>query len=297
MMNKGQNQTGTMQVTDVVYHGEVGEVYRRVAKEYLRIAGVALPKARGAVDDLVKYFASQGRLSVFEDVEELLGIRPYIEAALIAMDDVVERMQVLRHIPQDYLKHVLYGEELKPVDEAHSITSLSTNSNVILALRATEAVHRAMVQDIAYEYLLEVPAAQVLALPFELIGVQHLQRVFSIVEPIFEDLGVLISGVMLERAYKEQIRSGVPALLQKGQDAIKRVTLSKDQQGSVSDLEALKMAILATPTGNKAFDRFIHADERIMTDRSRRLKQAQTALAGMIQQAVALTPELGIDLP
>ena len=110
MMNKGQNQTGTMQVTDVVYHGEVGEVYRRVAKEYLRIAGVALPKARGAVDDLVKYFASQGRLSVFEDVEELLGIRPYIEAALIAMDDVVERMQVLRHIPQDYLKHVLYGE-------------------------------------------------------------------------------------------------------------------------------------------------------------------------------------------
>lgn len=278
----------------------IGEIYGQIVTEYLKVAGVSLTKANGAIDDLKGFLRQKYGRETLEELEEILGIRPYIEAALSAMDDEVVNFAIdCKHptcrVPEDYLSHVLYGTPLQEIGLLEDMKQLSVDELTKIALAATRAVHQMMIADIAYQFILENPAAQVFALPFELAGTQHLHQIFSIVEPIFKGLGIDVYSVMLEKEYRDSAASVVSELLEKGRSGVRRIL--HNPKAKVSDDKALRQAILMSPTGNKKFDRLIHVDKRIMTDESRRRAMAERTLDGMIQQAIALTPELDIETP
>lgn len=278
----------------------IGEIYMQIVMEYLEVAGVSPVKAHGAIDDLRGYLRRKNGRETLEELEEILGVRPYIEAALSAMDDEVVSLAIdCKHptcrVPEDYLSHVLYGTPLQEIGLLEDMKQLSVGELTKIALAATRAIHQIMISDIAHQFILENPAAQVFALPFELAGVQHLHRIFGIVGPIFNGLEIDVYSVMLENEYKVFVRSAVPELLEKGRNGVRWIL--QNPKAEVSDDRALRQAILMSPTGNKQFDRLIHVDKRIMTGASRRRAMAERTLDGMIQQAIALTPELGMETP
>lgn len=274
----------------------IGKTYKEFLARYLELFNVSLPEE--AVNDLVTW--SKTKFSGIESLSALeltLGVRPYIEMMLEAIDDTADRLAIHWQLPQDYLAYVLYGNEMKQ----HELLQTTHANQTLLALRSVEALHQALIKDTSLDFLLHFPAAQLFALPFELAGVQHALRLLTVAEPILAGLGIEVTADAFKERFEIVSEGTALTILRRGRElaASNKVNRRRNRQtlAWASDYEYLKLAIQATPTGNSDFDRYIHADARIMTDQSERLEQAQRTLDGMVQQAIALTPTLGIEIP